>query len=151
MAYFPLFVDLKNKKIVVAGGGAVATAKVKRMLAFEPEIHIIAPIISEGLSELSQKVPKLTCKLAEISEDDLEGAFLAVAATNDRSVNHRVAGWCKEKGVIVNVADVPVEGTVAFGAFFVDEDNDITVSVSTGGSSPKKAVEIRNEIENKYF
>lgn len=79
---------------------------------------------------------------------DLEGADLAFAATNSRSVNSTVAREANERGIFVNVADEPDEGSFALPSTL--RRGRLQVAVSTGGASPTLARDIRGELEEKF-
>ena len=66
-AFFPLFVDISEKKIVVIGGGAIATRRVKTLLPFEPQIVVVAPEVTGDLEEL-EKEKKLRFSTENIRE-----------------------------------------------------------------------------------
>lgn len=82
------------------------------------------------------------------AEGDLDGAFLAFAATDVREVNAAVAREAKEKGIPVNVADRPSEGDFALPSTL--RRGRLQVSVSTGGASPTLATRIRHELEGLF-
>ena len=84
----------------------------------------------------------------EFRVDDLEGMFLVISATDNREVNEQVADAARERGMLVNVVDVP-----DLCNFYVNAQvrrGDLTISVSTGGTSPAMARRIREELEDRY-
>ena len=104
---FPLFVSLADKKCVVFGAGAIGARRIGVLRRFGAEVITVAPEDKAGVG--------LThCRGYEKS--DLSGAFLAVAATNDRAVNHRIAQDCAECGIPCSVADCAAESTFFFPA-----------------------------------
>ncbi len=102
--YFPMFVDLSDKKIVVVGGGNIATRRVKTLLSFTRNITVVAPQMTAELLELG-KTGKIEALLRPVKRQDFEFAYMVIAATNDWKVNEQVYRVCKEEGVYVNVAD----------------------------------------------
>lgn len=106
---FPIFIDLCGKKAVVIGGGAVACRRAGVLARFGAEVTVIAPRCKplEGGIQWQQRpyVP-----------GDLAGAALAVAATDDRSVNRSVGEEARALGIPVSVADAPEECTFFFPA-----------------------------------
>lgn len=107
---FPLFVDLSGKQAVLVGGGAVSARRAEVLLRFGAEVTVIAPELHapfpDGVTHLSRPY----------APGDLEGAFLAVAATDDRAVNRAVGEEARGKGIPVSVADCPEECTFFFPA-----------------------------------
>ena len=119
---FPLFVSLAGKKCVVIGAGAIAARRIGVLRRFGAEVVVVAPEDKAGVG--------LThCRGYEKS--DLSGAFLAVAATNERAVNHRIAQDCAALGIPCSVADCAAESTFFFPA--VCEGGGLTAGVVSRG------------------
>jgi siroheme synthase-like protein len=97
-------------------------------------------------AELESVAAEIHCR--EYMEGDLEGAYLAFAATNVRKVNAAVAREAKERGIPVNVADSPSEGDFALPSTL--RRGRLQVAVSTGGASPTLARRIRGELEEVF-
>lgn len=124
---FPLFVSLADKKCVVFGAGAIGARRIGVLRRFGAEVITVAPEDKAGVG--------LThCRGYEKS--DLSGAFLAVAATNDRAVNHRIAQDCAERGIPCSVADCAAESTFFFPA--VCEGGGLTAGVVSRGAAHGK-------------
>ena len=124
---FPLFVSLAGKKCVVAGAGAIAARRIGVLKRFGAAVTVIAPEDKAGVG--------LThCRGYE--ESDLSGAFLAVAATDDRAVNHRMAQDCAARGIPCSVADCAAESTFFFPA--VCEGGGLTAGVVSRGAAHGK-------------
>ncbi len=131
--------------MVVVGGGKVAERKVRGLLEAGARVRVISPELTEGLRRLVQKG-----KIEHIGRDyqrgDLEGAFLAIAATSDMEINRAVSA--DATSIPVNVVDVPelcsfiVPATVKRG--------ELCIAVSTSGASPKMAGSIREELEEMF-
>lgn len=135
MAYFPLFIDLEGKCCVVVGGGTVARRKVEVLLGFGPRVTVIAPKIQEEIRGMAKQWGEnLRLLEREFLEGDLELAELVVAATGVEEVNRHISELCREKRIPVNVVDVKEECSFIFPALI--REKDITVGISTGGSSP---------------
>ena len=100
--HFPLFIDLSGKPAVVVGGGTIGLRRAAVLLEFGARVTVVSPSLVrpvEGLVHVSRPY----------QPGDLEGAFLAIAATDDRAVNHAVFLEAKERGILVNVCDCPEE------------------------------------------
>ena len=124
---FPLFVSLAGKKCVVCGAGKIAARRIGVLQRFGAEVAVIAPEDKAGVG--------LThCRGYEKS--DLSGAFLAVAATDDRAVNRRIAQDCEAMGIPCSVADCAAESTFFFPA--VCEGGGLTAGVVSRGAAHGK-------------
>jgi precorrin-2 dehydrogenase/sirohydrochlorin ferrochelatase/precorrin-6A/cobalt-precorrin-6A reductase len=119
-AHFPMFYDLRNKKIVVVGGGEIATRRIKVLRRFGAEIVVIAPRFSENLMLMTEVGPLMRIE-REYRSGDLEGAMMALAATDDREVNEKVYFDAREAGIPVNVCDKKEQCDFYFPAVFENE------------------------------
>lgn len=150
MGYFPFFMDIAGKRGVIAGGGKVAARKVEKLLAFGPELVVIAPQIEECI-RIQEKLFKkdgaasLIFHEREIRAEDLDHADFVIAATNDEGVNSRISAYCRAERIPVNVADDREKCSFFFPALV--REGGLTVGVSTDGKSPLAASWIRKEIE----
>ncbi|MDY3619038.1 precorrin-6A reductase [Agathobaculum sp.] len=105
-ARFPLFVSLLGKKCVVFGAGQVAARRASVLRRFGAEVTVTAPASREIPADI----------LRGYEKSDLSGVFLAVAATDDRAVNARIAADCTAAGILCSVCDSPEESTFFFPA-----------------------------------
>lgn len=102
-AFFPLFVDLEGRRVVVAGAGKVAARRVSRLAAFGAEIIVVAPEVHPEIERLAgEGAVKVVRRGCEAS--DFDGAALALIATDDAGLNAKLAAACRARGVPVNVA-----------------------------------------------
>ena len=138
MAYFPFFVDIEGKRCLIAGGGAVACRKALTLMDYGPDIIVVAPqVIPEMERLIKESKGKLTWCCREFVESDLEKMDFVIAATSDEGLNRQISVWCRERKIPVNVADNQEECSFIFPALM--KDGEITVGISTGGSSPALA------------
>jgi precorrin-2 dehydrogenase / sirohydrochlorin ferrochelatase len=144
MAFFPLFIDLENKKCVVVGGGRVATRKAETLLQFAARIVVISPEITEQLEGYKEK-GSLVHVQRKYTEVDIEGAFLIIAATSDRVVNEKIVEAAIKRNIFVNVADNPEKCTFIFPS--VIKRDELVIGVSTSGSYPVLSKRIRKKID----
>jgi siroheme synthase-like protein len=138
----PVFLDVTGKRCIVVGGGRVAHRKVESLLECGAAVTAISPDFLPDLMALSPE--RVTIYQRVYCSDDLTGAFLAVAATNDRRVNAAVVAEAQARGVLVCTADGGTTGDFSFGAIVRREG--IIVAVSTGGRSPTFGRLLRDEI-----
>ena len=101
--FFPVFIDLSGKKVFVIGAGKIACRRITVLCQFTPELTVIAP---EALPEVERLAGEGKIRLLKkaFEEDDLKGADLVFAATNDHAVNDRIHAVCKSRGITVNVS-----------------------------------------------
>ena len=102
--YFPMFIDLSDKNIVVVGGGNIATRRVKTLLSFTRNIRVIAPKVTMEMMELG-KAGYVELIIRPVKRTDFGMAYMVIAATNDWKLNDEIYRVCKEEGIYVNVAD----------------------------------------------
>jgi precorrin-2 dehydrogenase / sirohydrochlorin ferrochelatase len=140
---YPIFLDLSGRRCVVVGGGEVANRKARKLLQARARVVVISPEITPELESVAVEVHR-----RHYREGDLEGAYLAFAATDSREANAAVAREAKERGVPVNVADKPSDGDFALPSTL--RRGRLQVAVSTGGASPTLARRIKNELEEAF-
>jgi precorrin-2 dehydrogenase/sirohydrochlorin ferrochelatase len=139
--YYPVGLDLRGRACLVVGGGAVARRKVDGLCAAGALVTVVAP--------QARPMPEgVAVRLRSFTDADLDGVALAVAASDDRELNARVARLARDRGVWVNVADDPQVGDVVLPA--VARRGDLQIAVSTGGASPALASRLRERLEREY-
>jgi precorrin-2 dehydrogenase / sirohydrochlorin ferrochelatase len=148
MRYYPLFLDLKDKDCRVIGGGKVAERKVKVLLKCSARVSVHSPVLSAGLKKLG-KEKKIIYRASGYTRGSLRGAFLVIAATDDRSINSRVSADCRKNGILVNVVDVPRESNFIVPSFI--EKNGLVIAISTSGQAPCLAKKIRQDLTSKFI
>ena len=126
---FPLFLDLTGKKVVMVGGGTIAARRIGTLRLFGCEIVVISP-------SLKSKADGITWLPRAYTPGDLEGAFLAIAATDNRQVNHQVGEEANRLGIPVSVADCEGECTFYFPAICTGEN--LIAGVVSGGKDHHK-------------
>ena len=99
--FFPLFVDLWQKKIVIVGAGTIALRRMRSLLPFAPELWIVAPEITANRPSIPETVHLLKQKY---EPSVCQGAFLVLAATNDDELNARICRDGRAAGAFVNSA-----------------------------------------------
>lgn len=147
MAVFPLFVDMRGKTCIVVGGGEVAFRKVEVLLRFEADLIIIAPEVSSSINELENQ-GKINILRKEYSEQDIDGAFLIIAATSSSRVNESVFRDARKRNIPVNIVDDPEKCTFFFPS--VIKRGDLTIGVSTSGTYPALSKKIRKIAEEVF-
>ncbi len=141
MRYFPAFLDLVGRDVLVVGGGEVAARKVRLLSDAGARVTVVAKRLVPELAGDGH----LTIVRRGFVAGDVLGKALAVAATDDREVNRRVAEAGAAAGIPVNVVDDPSLSTFIVPA--IVQRGEVVVAVSTGGASPVLARRIRARIE----
>lgn len=139
MAYFPFYIDIEKKDILIVGGGAVALRKVEKLLPFNPVITVVSPEICNEIVKLGVKTVKRV-----FADSDLDGMFCVISATNNSQVNEHIYRLCSEKNIPVNTVDDKERCTFIFPALV--KKNGITAGITTSGKSPVYAKYIKEQL-----
>lgn len=120
--YFPLFINLKGKKILIIGGGTVATRRFAKLQPFGANITVQSIEFSDQLME-QQQLGKVRLRQGAYDPAvlDLENLFLVIAATDNRGVNQEIGQICQEKKLLCIVSDDRTETDIYFPALVEDE------------------------------
>src|SRR5436190_18069745 len=141
--FYPIYLNLKHKRVVVIGGGEVAERKVESLLHTGAKITAVSPNFTPPLSELADK-KAIRIHRRAYQAGDCTGAALVFSATDDPEVSAAVFREAANCGALVNTADQPDLCDFIMPA--VVRRGDIAVAVSTGGTSPGLAAQLRNKI-----
>ncbi len=144
MAGYPIhLVNLEGKRVLLAGGGRVAAAKLSGLAAAGARVHVIAERFDDAI--LAQLAWATQVEERQVRSEDVAGAELVIAATDDREVNRALAGAARARRILVNVVDDPE--ACDFFAPAIVERGPVTFAISTGGSSPLLAAQLRRLLE----
>lgn len=142
--YTICLIGLHAQQTVVIGGGNVAARKVEGLLAAQAKVKVISPVCVPEIQRLAD-AGALDFLQRPYRYGDLEGVFLAIAATNDPQINHAVWREACERGCLVNVVDDPQHSSFILPA--VVQRGEMSIAISTGGSSPALARRLRERID----
>lgn len=142
-AYPILLTCLDQVLTVVIGGGAVAERKITGLLAANARIRLISPQATSQLVRWAGE-GKLDWQQRKYLQDDLDGAWMIFAATNDRAVNVQIAEAAQQRGILCNVVDSPADGNFNVPAVYRGLQE--VIAVSTYAEKPALAASIRNRI-----
>lgn len=145
--YYPVSLNLENKKCLVAGAGTVAQRKVKRLLECKAKVEVISPKITPALKALA-KAKKIIYKNRRVSLKDLNNVHLVICATDDRKINSLISSYCLRKGALINVVDSPKECNFILPS--VVRRGALTIAISTDGISPALSKKIRQGLEKRF-
>ncbi len=143
--YYPTFLNLAGKKCVILGGGTVAQGKLAGFRDAGAIITVISPDATAGIQRAAQN-GHVRWLEREYQPGDLEGAFIAVAATNVWHVNREIYDEAERLGVLLNVVDDP--DLCTYIAPSVVKRDPVTLAISTGGASPALARKLRETLSD---
>ena len=145
--YYPVFLNLKGKKCLVAGGGQVALRKAGTLLEYGAVVTVVSPRLCAGLRRLLND-GRITVINRAYRSDDMKGAYVAIVATSNRRTNLGAAGDAKKRRVPVNVVDDPVLSDFIVPSIM--RRGSLAIAVSTSGKSPALARKIRSRLEDEF-
>ena len=144
MRYYPVFLDIADKPVVVIGGGNVALQKVEGLVDAAAQVTVVSPELNEEIQKLRDDGKIMHIK-RPYQRGDLEGYDLAFVATDDYEENRRVWQEGRERRIWVNaVDDIPNCDFIMPG---IVRKGDLVVAISTSGTSPAMARKAREDIE----
>jgi uroporphyrin-III C-methyltransferase/precorrin-2 dehydrogenase/sirohydrochlorin ferrochelatase len=140
-------VRLTGKKVVVVGGGTVAQRRLALLVANGADVHVIARAATPAVEALSEQKPGITLELRDYRDGDLDGAWYAIAATDDAGVNAAIVEEAERRHLFCVRADVARDGTAVTPASFDYEG--LSVGVLAGGEHRRSAA-IRSAIREAF-
>ena len=147
MRYYPIYLDVKDRKCLVVGGGAVGTRKVETLLECGAKVTVVSIDASEKLKKLSNS-GLIRLKERAFQTDDLESVFLVVVATDDEDLNIKVHAAAERRRVLCNIADRPEACNFILPS--IVSRGDLTIAISTSGKSPAFAKKLRGQLEAQF-
>lgn len=143
MSYFPMFIDIEGKHILVVGAGKIALRRVQTLLQFRARIKVIAKEIPKEQKEafhLLVSEGKIVLEEKAFEESDLtEALFLVLAATNVKKLNHEICMLCRKRKILANTATDRTDCDFYFPAVAVQEE--LVVGITGDGSDHRKVAE----------
>jgi precorrin-2 dehydrogenase/sirohydrochlorin ferrochelatase len=147
LKYYPIFLDIRDKKCVIVGGGEVAARKAERLLDCGAKVFVISPKLSPELFALKEK--NILCHIAaQYSDDLIDGASLIIGATDDEKINARISSDARSRNIPVNIVDDSAKCDFILPSLV--QRGDLAIAIGTGGNSPALARHLREELEAKY-
>jgi uroporphyrin-III C-methyltransferase / precorrin-2 dehydrogenase / sirohydrochlorin ferrochelatase len=145
MRWFPLFLDLHERRVVVIGGGPVAERKIDLLVQSGARIHIVAPALTDAL-KIRVMAGEITHEPRDFEPADLDGARLAIAATDSPHVNEAVALAADARNILVNVVDGAALSSGILPA--IVDRSPLIIAIGTEGSAPVLARHVRALLES---
>jgi siroheme synthase-like protein len=143
MRYYPIYLDLEGRDVLVVGGGAIAEGKALQLVGARARVTVVSPELTEALRAAADR-GEINHLIGSFNEGDLNGAFLVISATDDRKVNEAVARAARERGTLCNVVDQP--DLCDFITPALVTRGELQISVSTGGGSPTLTQRVKREV-----
>jgi precorrin-2 dehydrogenase/sirohydrochlorin ferrochelatase len=147
MRYYPICLDVKDKRCVIVGGGEVSARKIGFLLNCMADIVVISPQINEEINKFVQE-KKIEWIDRDYKSNDLKGAFLVIIATNDQGLNKEISQKSRDLGILVNMASSAEDSTFILPA--VLNRGSLSIAISTEGKSPALAKKIRDDLSSMF-
>lgn len=144
MAYFPMFMDMNDLKVLVIGGGYIATEKLEKLVDFTKEITVIALRVEEEAKDLIDE-HALVLQQRAYEVGDIEGFDIVIVATDTVELHKAIYEESRGSSILVNSVDNTDYCDFIFPSY-VKKDA-LTIAFSTGGASPAFAKQIRQHFE----
>ena len=145
--YYPINLDITNKRCLVVGGGDVAERKVQRLLECGARSVVIGKTLTPGL-EAMKRNGRIDHIDDDYDESYINDAFLVIGATDCDNINADMAKIGRDRGILVNIVDDPDKCDFILPSLF--QQGDLIIAISTSGKSPALAKKLRQEMEGKY-
>ncbi len=142
--YFPMFVDLSDKKVIVAGAGTIAKRRIRALADFTGHLVVIAPEVNRELKDMESE-GRITILRKVCAEEDIRGASLVIAATNDGRLNQEIYAACRGLGIPANVCNDKSRCDFYFPGIAMNDS--VVVGVNSGGHASRRARGVLRQIQ----
>ncbi len=145
MTYFPAFIKLDGKKILIIGGGTIAREKLEKLLDFTTDITLLAKEVAPQTAFLIEKhgLPLLQ---RYYKKGDIEGFDIVIAAVDDMELQKELYEETRSYKCLYNAVDLPEYCDFIFPSYI--KQGELTIAVSTSGASPAFAKQLRIYLQN---
>ena len=147
MSYYPIFLQLERRTVLVVGGGSVALRKVETLLEYGALVRLVSLELTRPFMALMEK-DQVAYLGPRFREEYLDGIFLVIAATDDHDLNHTISVSARSRGLLVNAVDQPEDCTFIVPS--IVRRGDLSIAVSTSGKSPAFARRVREGLEQRF-
>lgn len=142
--YYPIYLDIENREVVIIGGGNVCARKAETMMKYGARVTVVAPEFTDEIEGWARE-GCLALRRKTYESADIEGANIVIASTDIQSVNEQIAADCRARRIPVNVVDVTP--LCEFIVPAIIEKGSIQIAVSTGGKSPALARTLKEDLQ----
>ena len=140
LQFLPISINVTGKKILLIGGGKVATHKAAILARFVSQVTVLSPDFTEEIRQLP-----FTFIEKKYDQEDLRGFFLVYVCTGDHELNRRVKADAEKRGILVSVCDAPL--LCNFVSPAIHKEGNITIAVGSNAQNVYQSVDIRNQIK----
>ncbi len=147
MRYYPVNLDIQNRKCLVVGGGPVGTRKVMTLLECGAVVTVVSSDVAEELLELAEK-KTIELKKRPYESSDIDGMFLVIGATDNEELNRQINKDAEHQNKLCNIADRPEVCNFILPSL-VNRGN-LVIAISTSGKSPAFARKMRQDLEKEF-
>lgn len=141
--YYPIYIDIEDRNVVIIGGGEVCTRKAETMMKYGARVTIVSPEFTDEIKAWAA-AGQLAIRQKNYDDSDLEGANIVIASTDHQSVNEQIAADCRRRRIPVNVVDVTPLCEFIVPAIL--EKGSVQIAISTGGKSPALARTLKEDL-----
>lgn len=141
--YYPIFIDIEERNVLIIGGGNVCARKAETMMKYGARVTIVSPAFTDEIEQWASE-GKLQLRRKRYEASDLDGAHIVIASTDDQSVNETIAADCRARRIPVNVVDVTPLCEFIVPAIL--EKGSVHIAISTGGKSPALARTLKEDL-----
>lgn len=145
--YYPVSLDIRDRRCIVVGGGAVAERKAERLIACGARVAVVSRTLTPMLED-KKKEKAIEHIDGDYDKQALSGAFMVIGATDRDEVNAQVSEDALSLGMLVNIVDDPERCNFILPSLL--QQGDLSIAVSTGGKSPALARKIREDLQGRY-
>lgn len=142
--YYPIYLDIENRDVVIIGGGNVCARKAETMMKYGARVTVVSPELTDEIEGWARE-GCLALRRKTYDATDLDGANIVIASTDDQTVNEQIAADCRARRIPVNVVDVTP--LCEFIVPAIIETGSIQIAVSTGGKSPALARTLKEDLQ----
>lgn len=134
--WFPLFVNMKGKQVLLVGGGKVAARRLNALTGFSCGVTVVAPVLDEEIRQLAASSAVAIAE-REFVREDLRGKDFVIAATDSRELNRQIGRFAREKGICTNIASEKEDCDFFFPG--IAAKGNLTVGVTAQGRNHRLA------------
>lgn len=148
--YFPMFVDISKEKIAVIGGGTIGIRRLRTLMEFVDQVTLVEPNPGEEIRKMAESGQILLIQ-DRYRKEYIEDAYMVVAATDQKEVNHQVKEDClalekeQNRKILVNISDDRSLNDFYFPGIVIE--GDLVIGINSGGASPALVKETRKKLE----
>lgn len=142
--FFPVFLNMQNKKVLIIGAGKIAFRKAETLLSYGAKIKVIAKDIKE---KKFKELENIELSLEDFKEDMLENVFMVIAATDDFTFNKYIFNLCDKKNILTNNITSKTEMNCRFSSIYENDQYQIAISAK---GDPKKSKTLKEKISKLF-